>query len=136
MAKSLKRTDAVQSNPAPTGFADEQPAFDSGTGGSETGLKPSNRNEPATPVKRLGKFKVGPGGRVLVPADVRDELGVKEGDYLLASICEGELRLIPIAASVRRAQARLRKYIPDGGPSAVDELIAERRRENARDSEE
>jgi AbrB family looped-hinge helix DNA binding protein len=131
MAKSLKRTDAVQSNPAPTGFADEQPAFDSGTG-----HRSPRQDEPATPVKRLGKFKVGPGGRVLVPADVRDELGVKEGDYLLASICEGELRLIPIAASVRRAQARLRKYIPDGGPSAVDELIAERRRENARDSEE
>jgi AbrB family looped-hinge helix DNA binding protein len=109
------------------GFSDESTPF------QVAPADPASR--PSTP-KQLGKFKVGPGGRVLVPADVREELGVKEGDYLLASICDGELRLMSIQTAVRRAQNSLRQYIPDGGPSAVDGLIDERRRENEQDSAE
>jgi AbrB family looped-hinge helix DNA binding protein len=113
----------------PTGLAEDTAPF----GASAAQDVPT---QPPEDIKRLGKFKVGPGGRVLVPAEVRQELGVKEGDMLLASICDGELRLISITTAIRRAQESLRKYIPDGGPSAVDELIAERRRENEKDSAE
>ncbi len=74
------------------------------------------------------KLKVGPGGRVLIPAVMREMLGVTEGDALMATVENGELRLLSLAESVRRAQAMVRVRVP-AGVSLVDELLADRRRE-------
>jgi AbrB family looped-hinge helix DNA binding protein len=74
------------------------------------------------------KLKVGPGGRVLIPAAMRELLGVGEGDALMATLEGGELRLLSLAESVRRAQAIVRSKVP-AGVSLVDELLADRRRE-------
>lgn len=74
------------------------------------------------------KLKVGPGGRVLIPSAMREMLGVSEGDALMATIENGEMRLLSLAESVRRAQAKVRARVP-AGVSLVDELLADRRRE-------
>lgn len=74
------------------------------------------------------KLKVGPGGRVLIPASMREALGVSEGDALMATVENGEVRMLPLAESVRRAQALVRAHVP-AGVSLVDELLADRRRE-------
>jgi bifunctional DNA-binding transcriptional regulator/antitoxin component of YhaV-PrlF toxin-antitoxin module len=89
----------------------------------------------ADPDSLGGRLKVGPGGRVLIPADLRAALGVVEGDLLLAALEDGELRLMSTATAVKKAQALVRQYIRPGGPSLVDELIADRRAESARDSQ-
>ena len=81
------------------------------------------------------KLKIGPGGRVVIPAEIREALGVAEGDVLLSTCENGELRIMTAATAVSRARALVRKSIP-AGHSLVDELIAERRAENARDSQE
>jgi AbrB family looped-hinge helix DNA binding protein len=65
---------------------------------------------------------------VVIPAALREALGLKEGDVLIASAEDGELHLLTIPAAVRRARAIVRKYVPEG-VSLVDELIADRRRE-------
>jgi AbrB family looped-hinge helix DNA binding protein len=74
------------------------------------------------------KVKLGPDGRVVVPAPFREMLGLKEGDTLIASAESGELKFMTIQAAVRRAQKMLRQFVPEG-VSLVDELIEDRRRE-------
>jgi bifunctional DNA-binding transcriptional regulator/antitoxin component of YhaV-PrlF toxin-antitoxin module len=61
----------------------------------------------------------------VIPASIRAELGLEKGGKLLAHLVDGTLVLEPIDASIRRAQALVRKYIRDGS-GIVDELIMER----------
>ncbi len=81
------------------------------------------------------RLKVGPGGRVVIPAAMREAMGVAEGDTLLATLVDGELRLLSMQGALQRARAIVRSVIPAGGPSVVDELIADRRREQALEDE-
>ena len=81
------------------------------------------------------RLRIGPGGRVVIPAEMRQAMGAAEGDTLLASLVDGELRLLSTKSAVMRAQAMVRQFIPPGGPSVVDELIADRRREQALEDE-
>jgi AbrB family looped-hinge helix DNA binding protein len=78
------------------------------------------------------KVRVGPNGQVNLPAAFRDELGFKEGSSLVAVLEDGGIRLLPMAAAVRRAQAMVRKFIPEG-VSLVDALIEDRREEAERE---
>jgi bifunctional DNA-binding transcriptional regulator/antitoxin component of YhaV-PrlF toxin-antitoxin module len=80
------------------------------------------------------KLRLGPDGRVVIPATFRAALGVAEGDTLIASIDNGELNLLTRRAAVRRAQAIVRQFVP-AGTSLVDELIEDRRREVEREQE-
>jgi AbrB family looped-hinge helix DNA binding protein len=104
----------------PTGFAEEQTKFTS----------PPELDDPARE-RNEARLKIGPGGRVVIPAEMREALGAEEGDTLLASVVDGEMRLVSTQTAIKRAQAIVRAYIPAGGPSLVDELIADRRAEAA-----
>jgi AbrB family looped-hinge helix DNA binding protein len=81
------------------------------------------------------KLRLGPDGRVVIPAAFREALGLGEGDVLVATIEDGELNLLTRRAAVRRAQAIVRQFVP-GGVSLVDELIADRRREVEREQQD
>lgn len=70
--------------------------------------------------------KIGSNGRLVIPAEYRKALGVEEGDELLVRFVEGEVRISTPKAAIRRAQALVRRYVPEG-QSLVDELINERR---------
>lgn len=72
------------------------------------------------------------GGKLVVPAAMRRALGLKTGDTVIVGIEDGELRVRSYARQVELARAILRKYVPEG-VSLVDELIAERRGEAARE---
>jgi AbrB family looped-hinge helix DNA binding protein len=81
------------------------------------------------------RVKVGPKGRVVVPAPIRRELGIQEGTELMARV-EGEgIVLEPRSVALRRLQALVREAVPEG-VSLVDELIAERREEARREEAE
>ncbi len=68
-------------------------------------------------------------GRVVIPKAMRDQLGLHEGDEMIAEIEEGRLVLSTRAARLKRAQALIEKYCPaQPGESIVDEFIAERRK--------
>jgi bifunctional DNA-binding transcriptional regulator/antitoxin component of YhaV-PrlF toxin-antitoxin module len=71
-------------------------------------------------------------GRIIIPAEALSELGVREPQGVSASIIEGELVVDTLDAAVRRMQAYYRQFIP-ADVSLVDELIAERRAEAARE---
>jgi antitoxin PrlF len=68
---------------------------------------------------------IAPNGRVVIPANMRAELGVQSGGKVIARLVNGTLILEPIDAAIRRAQQMVRKYIPDG-TGIVDGFIAER----------
>jgi AbrB family looped-hinge helix DNA binding protein len=76
--------------------------------------------------------RLGPDGRIVIPASFREALELREGDSLLASVVDDEIHLLTIPAAVRKAQAIVRRFVPEG-VSLVDELIADRRREAERE---
>ncbi len=75
-------------------------------------------------------------GRMLVPVALREQLGFKPGTRIYAEVKDGSLVLT--SASQRTAQrrayfAQLMKQLKVEDVSLVDELIAERRAEAARE---
>lgn len=77
---------------------------------------------------RVMKVVLGPDGRIVIPAPIREALGFQENETLLLSVEEGELRVRTIEIAMRRVQALVRQYVPEG-VSLVDELLEDRRRE-------
>ncbi len=77
------------------------------------------------------KTRLGPGGRIVIPAEYRRALGLKPGDDLILVLDDGELRLMTLRRAIERAQAIVRRYVPEGRLLS-DELLQERREEAAR----
>jgi AbrB family looped-hinge helix DNA binding protein len=75
------------------------------------------------------KTKVTEGGRVVLPAQVRRELGIDVGDELVVLVEGSSLRLLSYEESLREAQELVARYAPARGRSVVDEFLAERRAE-------
>lgn len=77
------------------------------------------------------KVKIGPGGRIVIPAAFRQAMEAEEGDTLVATIDEdGIVRLASASAAVRMAQRIVCAAVP-AGVSLADSLIEDRRREAA-----
>jgi bifunctional DNA-binding transcriptional regulator/antitoxin component of YhaV-PrlF toxin-antitoxin module len=74
------------------------------------------------------RLTLGPGGRVVIPAALRDAMEVEEGDSILAWVEAGELHLLSPRVGARQAQAMLKGLLPKG-VSLAQELLADRRRE-------
>lgn len=72
------------------------------------------------------------GGRLQIPADVRKELGLADGDNVRLEVVDGELRVRSYPAVIKTIQAEVRRYVPQG-ISLSDELIEDRRAEAARE---
>ena len=68
-------------------------------------------------------LKVGPKGRVVIPAPIRRQLGLHEGSELVAVLEDDGVLLLPREA-IRK---QLRSLFRDMPSSLADELIAERR---------
>jgi AbrB family looped-hinge helix DNA binding protein len=80
------------------------------------------------------RTKLGPGGRIVIPATQPKALGLKDGDELLLRIEDDELRIV----GRDRAQRRLQEAVARRNRSGVllsERLIAERRAEAAREPE-
>ena len=65
-------------------------------------------------------------GRLVIPARIQTELGLRAGEKVIARICDGALVLEPVAVAIKRAQALIERRAALS-PSPVDELLAERR---------
>src|SRR5688500_307231 len=74
------------------------------------------------------KVKLSEGGRSVIPAEYRRQLGLSVGDEVILQLDGHELRLLSRRQGIRRAQQLVRRAIPPGR-SLTDELIAERRLE-------
>lgn len=72
------------------------------------------------------------GGRLQVPADIRSELGLTDGDQVVMQVIDGVLQVRPARDVLTRIQNMLRPYAPAEG-LVSEALIAERRVEAMRD---
>ncbi len=74
------------------------------------------------------RTKVTQGGRIVIPAEMRKQLGIEIGEDVNLSLEDGSVRIMSQKESIRKAQELFRKFVPMGG-SIVDELISDRRKE-------
>lgn len=86
----------------------------------------------AMPLPADVRLTVNENGRVVIPLEFRRALGVRAGDEVILSWKDDEIRITTMQRRIERAQRHVRKYVKPG-VSLVDELIADRKREAARD---
>jgi len=69
------------------------------------------------------------GGRLIVPAAFRKEMGLAKGDVVIMEMHGDELRVRPAKSALKRLREKLRASLAED-VCVVDELIAERRRDS------
>ncbi len=78
--------------------------------------------------------RVGEGGRIVIPAEMRKALGLETGDKVVLTLEDDGFRIVSRKQALRRVQDRIaRRARP--GVSVSQELIHERRKE-AREARE
>ncbi len=87
------------------------------------------KSKPGFGLENRLRLTLGPAGRIVIPASLREAMEVEEGDAILAWVEDGELHLLSPKVGARQAQALLQGFMP-AGISLADELIADRRRED------
>jgi antitoxin PrlF len=78
------------------------------------------------------KTKLSEGGRIVIPVEYRQALGLQVGDEVILRLADGEVRIYTLRQAIKRAQKLVQRYIPQSR-SLADELIAERRLESEND---
>ncbi|WP_157015133.1 AbrB/MazE/SpoVT family DNA-binding domain-containing protein [Mesorhizobium xinjiangense] len=84
------------------------------------------REEMLKETPQFERVKLGEGGRFVIPASMREKMGVKPGDTLIAHVEDGELHVLSYEENLRRIQEDVSSY-KKPGESVVDEFLAERR---------
>jgi AbrB family looped-hinge helix DNA binding protein len=83
------------------------------------------------------KVKVSEAGEVSLPVEFLDRLHIRGGDTVILTLDDGDIRIRTSSAAVHAAQALARELEQKYGPlPTVDEFIAERRKEAAREQAE
>ena len=131
-ASGKSRIAPAQAGP-PGGVREASPAAYAGSAGVQAGSKYESAaaaesdfapDDPRIPVWRT----LNGGGMLELPGTFLAELGVKDGDRVCLKLDANGLRIMNRDAALTHAQELASRYAVDG-VSAVDELIAGRRRE-------
>ena len=72
------------------------------------------------------------GGRIVIPAEFRRELGLETGDEVILRLVDSEVRIRTRREAIKQAHAIVRKHVKKGR-SLVDELKRERQAEAERE---
>ena len=81
------------------------------------------------------RARINENGRIVIPAEIRQKMGLQPGDTLFLSIEGQTLRIESQQSRIRRIQESLSRLIP-ADRVLSEELIAERREEAQREMEE
>ncbi|MHB8621133.1 MAG: AbrB/MazE/SpoVT family DNA-binding domain-containing protein [Chloroflexota bacterium] len=81
------------------------------------------------------QVRMGNQGRIVIPSELRQALGIVSGDKLVARVEDGRLVLETRESMTAGIRKLFRDKVPEG-VSLADELIAERRAEARREAEE
>ena len=77
-------------------------------------------------------LRVADGGRIVIPAEVRQRLGLDVGTDLVMTVEDDRATIMNARAARRRARQRVRRYVAPG-VSLSKELLAERKKEAKRE---
>jgi bifunctional DNA-binding transcriptional regulator/antitoxin component of YhaV-PrlF toxin-antitoxin module len=99
------------------------------------GAQPSTAVENSRGEESVGadRLRMGASGEIVLPASMRSALGLRPGDSLIATIEDGEVRMMTLSTAIRKAREIVRQYVPKD-VSLVDELLEDRRREFERET--
>ena len=89
---------------------------------------PGHVTRSQTAPRLVAKVEVGEKGRIVIPAAMREALGIQPGSFVELELHDYELRLTTRGAILRRAQEFAKTLVPPG-TRVSDELIADRREE-------
>jgi AbrB family looped-hinge helix DNA binding protein len=87
------------------------------------------------PSEPMCRVRVDGSGRIVIPVELRDRFGIGVGDELIVTAGESALSVRTLHQIVAEVQAAFAPY-RIAGKSIVDELIADRRAEAARDNDQ
>ncbi len=74
------------------------------------------------------RTKVTQGGRIVIPAEMRKQLGIEIGEEVNLTLEDDSVKISTQKIALRRIQEAVKLFGPRDG-SIVDELIADRRKE-------
>jgi len=74
------------------------------------------------------RAKLAEGGRIVIPVEYRQALGLRVGDEVILRLEDGEVRIFTPQQAIKRAQELVRRYVPQER-SLSDELLDERKME-------
>jgi len=77
-------------------------------------------------------LRVADGGRIVIPAEVRERLDLDVGADLVMTVEDDHATIMNAKAARRRARQRVRRYVAPG-VSLSKELMAERKKEAKRE---
>ena len=92
--------------------------------------------ESSVPNVMRGSARINANGRIVIPAPMRQQMGLAEGEAVSLELQDGVLRIESYRDRIRRIQQEFKKLIPEGGMLMSDQLIADRREEARREMEE
>ena len=89
--------------------------------------KPSGFSEDTAPFESAAPpdqqvVELGAGGRLVIPAPMRDVLGMKVGDRLTVRLDGRQLRIYTFEEGLRQAREIISKYLPPGADPVEDFL--------------
>lgn len=79
------------------------------------------------------RAKISPSGRLSIPAPFRRAVGLQAGGEVVIELAGKEMRIRSLAEAVAQAQALSRRLLGERPTAAVDDFIAARRREAAKE---
>lgn len=75
------------------------------------------------------RTKLAEGGRIVIPVEYRQALGLHVGDEVILRLEDGEVRIFTPQQAIKRAQELVKRYVVEG-QSLADELLQERKAEH------
>jgi hypothetical protein len=82
------------------------------------------------------RLEVEPGGVLRMPPEMRQVLGARDGGVLIVELGEDRATILSARAAMAKIDALVASLNIDPGRTLSEELIAERRAENLRDSQD
>jgi len=99
---------------------------------SGVGHRPSEKHENKSTGQKWAWVRIERGGRIDLPSPFLEALDVGEGDQVQLGLEGDSIRILTRAGALKELRAHVHEFVPEG-VSLVDELIAERRAEAAKD---
>jgi bifunctional DNA-binding transcriptional regulator/antitoxin component of YhaV-PrlF toxin-antitoxin module len=85
---------------------------------------------------KIAHCQVSKSGRLSLPAFFRKAMGLEQGGRVVVELDDAGLRVLTQRQAIERAQAITKRLLGDKPGTSVDDFIAERRREAAREEAE